>query len=142
MSDSILVVEDNDDLLLLLKLVLESVGYSVTTANSGKDALKCLESIEPQLILMDIMMPKVSGIELSRDIKQMPNHASLPIMLVSAIDRLKEKQLTESRADAIIYKPFDIDDLVLRVRDLLSTSQNNELMMASYENSERYFKSS
>lgn len=126
MSNPILVVEDNDDLLLLLKLVLESVGYDVTTANSGKDALKCLESTEPQLILMDIMMPQVSGIELARDIKQMPNYASLPIVLVSAIDRLKEKQLTESKADAIIYKPFDIDDLILRVQNLLCDSHERE----------------
>lgn len=118
MCESILVVEDNDDLLLLLRMVLESVGYKVETATNGREALARVDSIQPRLILMDIMMPETSGLEISRTIKEKPNHKSLPILLVSAVDRLKDELLDTSKADGIIYKPFDLNDLVSRVVEL------------------------
>ena len=118
MCESILVVEDNDDLLLLLTMVLESVGYRVETATNGRDALARLDLIQPRLILMDIMMPETSGLEISRTIKEKPNHKSLPILLVSAVDRLKDELLHTSKADGIIYKPFELNDLVSRVVEL------------------------
>lgn len=120
MSNSILVVEDNDDILLLLKMVLESQGYKVETANNGKEALKSIEKDQPQLILMDIMMPETSGLQISRTIKEELDGKSIPILLVSAVDRLKDEQLSNSMADGIIYKPFDLDELVYRVDSLTS----------------------
>ncbi|MEL6441002.1 MAG: response regulator [Cyanobacteria bacterium J06621_8] len=120
MSNPILVVEDNDDLLLLFKLTLESAGYQVKTASSGREALNCLILTQPRLILMDIMMPKVSGLQISRTIKEQPDYQSLPIILVSAIDRLKNEQLSKSKANDIIYKPFDIDCLLSKVAELVS----------------------
>lgn len=119
MSNSILVVEDNDDILLLLKIILESQGYEVETANNGKEALKSIKEDQPQLVLMDIMMPGTSGLQVSRKIKKELNGESIPILLVSAIDRLKDEQFSNSMADDIIYKPFDLDELVSRV-DLLT----------------------
>ena len=115
MSSSILVVEDNDDILLLLKMILEYEGYQVETVDNGQDALKSIEQNQPQLVLMDIMMPKVSGLQIARTIREQLHCDSLPILLVSAIDRLKDEQLSNSKADGIIYKPFDIDELVFRV---------------------------
>jgi CheY-like chemotaxis protein len=120
MCESILVVEDNNDLLLLFRLVLESAGYKVTTVNNGQDALNFLETVQPHLILMDVMMPKISGLEVARQIKEQLNYQSLPILLVSGVDRLKEKQLDDSKADDIIYKPFDLDYLISRVGELIS----------------------
>ena len=118
MSNPILVVEDNDDLLVLFKLVLESAGYQVATAENGTDALKYVDEIQPQLILMDIMMPEISGLQVARNIKQRKNYGSLPILLVSALDRLEDEQLQDSKADDILYKPFDLDDLILKVEHL------------------------
>ncbi|MBE9043209.1 response regulator [Pleurocapsales cyanobacterium LEGE 10410] len=120
MSDSILVVEDNSDLSLLFQLVLESAGYQVATIDNGRDALTQIEEIDPQLIVMDIMMPEISGLEVARQIKERPDYQSLPILLVSAVDRLKEEQIAESKADAIIYKPFDLDYLISRVDRMTS----------------------
>ena len=122
MSESILVVEDNSDLSLLFQLVLESAGYQVATVNDGRDALTQVEKLQPQLVVMDIMMPEVNGLQVSRKIKEKPNYQSLPILLVSAIDRLKDEQLKDSRADAIIYKPFDLDHLIAKVEELTDTS--------------------
>lgn len=118
MSGSILVVEDNDDLLLLFRMVLESAGYQVTTIDDGRDALEQVEKIQPQLVVMDIMMPEVNGLEVSREIKEKSDYQYLPILLVSAIDRLQEKQLHDSKADDIIYKPFDLDCLIAKIKEM------------------------
>ena len=118
MSNPILVVEDNEDLSILFKLVLESAGYEVATVNNGYAALDNIAQIQPQLILLDVMMPGISGLEVAQDLKQQHNCQSLPILLVSAADRLEDKQIYDSKADGIIYKPFDLDDLISRVEDL------------------------
>lgn len=123
MKNSILIVEDNDDLQLLFQLVLESEGYEVVIANNGTDALDSIDTIRPQLILMDIMMPGISGIEVARSIKQKQDYESLPILLVSAIDRLQDRQLDYSKASGILYKPFDLDELLDRVEYLTSDRQ-------------------
>jgi CheY-like chemotaxis protein len=123
MSNSILVVEDNDDLQILFRLVLESDGYKVAIANNGQDALRLLEETQPQLVLMDIMMPGISGIEVSRSIKQQQSYKTLPILLVSAVDRLKEQQLNYSQADGVLYKPFNLDDLVDKIEQLTCDRQ-------------------
>jgi CheY-like chemotaxis protein len=120
MCESILVVEDNNDLLLLFRLVLESAGYKVTTVDNGQDALDSIEKVQPQLILMDVMMPKISGLEVARQIKEELSYQGLPILLVSGVDHLKQEQLDNSKADDILYKPFDLNDLILRVAELIA----------------------
>jgi CheY-like chemotaxis protein len=119
MSSPILVVEDNEDLSVLFQLVLESAGYQVATVNNGQDALRYLETEQPQLILMDIMMPGMSGLQVTHTIKEQSNYHALPVILVSAVDRLKDEQLHHSKADDIIYKPFDVDYLIAKVNDLI-----------------------
>ena len=118
MSESILVVEDNDDLSLLFKLVLESAGYKVATLDDGRDALAEVEKIQPQLILMDIMMPETNGLQVSRHIKEQSDYQSLPILLISALDCLQPEQLDKSKADGIIYKPFDLDYFISKVKQM------------------------
>ena len=122
MSNPILVVEDNQDISLLLKLLLESVGYQVKTVSNGKEALKEVETIQPQLMLIDIMMPEISGIEVSRAIKEKSEREDLPILLVSAVDRLGDEQFLDSKADGIVYKPFDLNYLLSQVDRLIDKS--------------------
>lgn len=122
MSNPILVVEDNEDLLVLFQLILESAGYQVETASNGKEALERLEDTDPQLVLLDIMMPEISGLQVSRTIKEQSDYQSLPVILVSAIDRLKDELLSTSKADDIIYKPFDMDNLLSKVSASVSRS--------------------
>ena len=118
MSDYILVVEDNDDISLLLQLVLESVGYQVETVNNGEDAIKQVERIQPQLMLVDIMMPTMSGLQVAHTIKENLDYENLPVLLVSAVDRLKDEQLSQSKANGIVYKPFDLNYLISTVVEL------------------------
>ncbi|MEM7761881.1 MAG: response regulator transcription factor [Cyanobacteria bacterium P01_A01_bin.40] len=126
-SNPILVVEDNDDLSVLFKLALESEGYLVETASNGRDAFECLDETQPQLILMDIMMSGISGLQVARNIKQRQNCQSLPILLVSALDQLQDRQLSESKADGILYKPFDLDELIRRVASLTCDCSKQEI---------------
>lgn len=123
MANSILVVEDNDDLQILFQLLLESEGYEVTIAKNGYEAIEILKTKQPQLVLMDIMMPDISGLDVARNIKEKEDCQTLPIVLVSAVDRLEEQQLDYSKADDIIYKPFNLDDLVSRVGQLTEDSR-------------------
>ena len=127
MTNPVLVVEDNDDIQVLFRLVLESEGYEVRVVDNSKDALQYLESNQPQLILMDIMMPGSNGIELCHTIKQDLGFQSLPILLVSAIDRIKTQEMDYSQANDILYKPFDLDDLVERVEVLTSDRASKSL---------------
>jgi len=128
MSNPILIVEDNDDLSVLFRLVLESAGYQVATVDNGYDALEYVEKTKPLLVLMDIMMPEISGLQVSRNIKQQQNFQSLPILLVSAIDRLKDEQLHDSKANDILYKPFNLDDLVFKVDRLIETNSESNYL--------------
>ena len=127
MTNPVLVVEDNDDIQVLFKLVLESEGYEVRVVDNSKDALQYLKSNQPQLILMDIMMPGSNGIELSHTIKQESRFQCLPILLVSAIDQIKTQELDYSQANDILYKPFDLDDLIHRVEELTG-DRNTKLL--------------
>ena len=127
MTNPVLVVEDNDDIQVLFRLVLESEGYEVRVVDNSKDALQYLESNQPQLILMDIMMPGSNGIELCHTIKQDLGFQSLPILLVSAIDRIKTQEMDYSQANDILYKPFDLDDLVERVEVLTGDRASKSL---------------
>lgn len=124
MPNPILVVEDNEDLSILFRMVLEFAGYQVATVDNGYDALKYVEETQPQLILMDIMMPEISGLQVSQNIKQQQHYQSLPILLVSAVDRLKDELLQNSKANDILYKPFDLDDLVEKVGQLIEANSN------------------
>jgi len=119
----ILAVDDEADLLELIRIVLEGAGYEVMTALSGHDALQILYRTRPDLILMDIMMPELDGMELIKILKIMESSASIPIAVLSAKtdpgDRLEA--LNEKAVD-YICKPFSPNDLVKRINLIL---QNN-----------------
>ncbi|MBU1355467.1 MAG: response regulator [Candidatus Edwardsbacteria bacterium] len=122
----ILAVDDEEDILELIKMVLEEAGYVMLTALSGHEALQILYRTKPDLILMDIMMPGLDGMELIKILKIMDSSASIPIAVVSAktdpADRLAAIQ--ENAVD-YICKPFSPPELVKRVKEILKGGNNN-----------------
>lgn len=122
MSNSILIVDDNDDLLLLLRLTLESDGHKVIAAQDGREVLDLLDKMRPQLMLLDVMMPDLDGLELTRRIRSRSELSSLPVLLVSANRELTEQQVHQSGADGIIYKPYGLDELLEQVQETISSS--------------------
>jgi two-component system sensor histidine kinase/response regulator len=111
----ILVVDDVPDNILLLQTILELEGYTVDTALSGKSALAKIQVLPPALVLLDIMMPDINGLEVVKHIRQNQNLPFIPIVLVSANNEISRDQGFEVGADDFISKPFDSDELLEKV---------------------------
>lgn len=112
---SILLVEDDQTIRLTVEFALTKAGYAVTTAPDGKAALEYAETTDPDLILLDLMLPKVSGLDVVRVLRDSKNN--VPIIMVTAIDREKDKiRGLDAGADDYITKPFSTDELLARIR--------------------------
>ena len=110
---NILVVEDDEDIIKLLKIYLEGDGYRVISAENGIDALKIIENIKVDLVVMDIMMPKMDGYELTKKIRE---KYTIPIIILSAKNKDSDKIYgLNLGADDYIKKPFSILELRARV---------------------------
>jgi DNA-binding response OmpR family regulator len=120
---SVLAVEDNEDILQLIQRLLSN-DYHVCTATNGKEALVMLEHEKIDLIVSDIMMPEIDGIELSRLIKKNIEYSHIPIILLTAkTDEKDRADAYESGADAFISKPFNLNVLQARIRNLLKNRE-------------------
>jgi len=116
----ILIVEDEEPLTLLLRYNLEAEGYTVEAAARGDEAeLKLAESV-PDLVLLDWMLPGLSGIELCRRLRARPQTAQLPIIMLTARGEEDERvRGLATGADDYIVKPFSVPELIARIRALL-----------------------
>jgi len=125
MSQRILVVEDNDRNRRLLKILLESRGYEVIEAVTGEEAMKYLKDHKPGLILMDIQLPNVDGLEMTRKIKSNPKTADIPIVAVTAYAMKGDRErILEAGCDGYISKPIDTRRLALLAAEILKNSGN------------------
>jgi CheY-like chemotaxis protein len=109
----ILVVDDLADNLFLLKTILEAEGYTVDVAADGFTALEKVAQVPPELMLLDVMMPDMTGYEVLRRIRQNDRLAAIPIVLITAYDEVTEA----GDADGFLRKPIDFDELLNRVKD-------------------------
>lgn len=120
MAERILVVEDDPDILELLRLNLSQAGFEVTTAENGDDALVELRRSQPDLVLLDLMLPGRSGTEVCREIRGDDRLRATPVIMLTAkseeIDRVVGFELG---ADDYVTKPFSPRELVLRVTAVL-----------------------
>jgi class 3 adenylate cyclase len=120
MTAHILVVDDVAKNVKLLADVLAAKGYRTSTAASGEQALQAIEADPPDLLLLDVMMPGLSGYDVCRAIRANPKHAMLPVVLVTALDPAKERVTgLEAGADDFLSKPVNQAELMARVRSLL-----------------------
>ena len=115
----LLVVEDNLELLMLMQQLLKTT-YRVYIARNGKEALKVINEKELDLIISDVMMPEMDGLELTRTVKADPNYNHLPIMLLTAKTQAEdEQQALQIGADEYLRKPFRLADLKLRIDNII-----------------------
>lgn len=116
----ILIVEDEDALATLLQYNLEKEGYEVTAAGDGEEALLQVQERLPDLIVLDWMLPKVSGIEVCRRLRQRPESRNVPIIMLTArgeeTDRIRG---LDTGADDYVVKPFAMSELAARIRAVL-----------------------
>ncbi|NDJ16610.1 response regulator [Myxacorys almedinensis] len=111
----ILVVDDVLDNLFLLQAVLEDEGYSVDTALDGTIALHKIQYAPPDLVLLDIMMPGLTGYDVTRQVRQQKPATELPIVLLTAYDEFSHLPYSEIGANDLIRKPVDFDELLTTV---------------------------
>ncbi len=125
----ILVVDDNEQNLELLLACLEELGCSLESAVDGVEALEKIQQSPPDLILLDIMMPRMSGFEVCRKLKTDPATRDIPIIMVTALHELGDiERGVESGTDDFISKPVNRLELITRVRSLLRVRHlKNEL---------------
>ncbi len=130
----ILIVDDNPDSLEILRARLESWGYRIDTANDGEDALNQIEAAPPDLILLDIMMPRIDGMEVARRVKGNAALPFIPIIMETALATTESKvEGLDSGADDYITKPIDFQELKARVNSMLRIKR----LQAELEDRER-----
>ncbi len=124
MTERVLVVDDDEDILRVVRINLELEGFEVTTAVDGQDALDKAAADPPDLVLLDIMMPRMDGLTCLRKLRSQPSTAGTSIILLTARG-LTEDRVTglELGADDYITKPFDVGELVARVKAVMRRTQ-------------------
>ena len=122
MAKRIMVVDDEENILALVTAILEGEGYSVTTASNGEDCLKKLRTDKPDLVLLDMMMPGMSGREVCERIRKAPETKNLRVafLTVAKFSDAGRDVLKKMNVLDYITKPFENDDLVDRVRKMLA----------------------
>ena len=115
----ILAVDDQAQNIRLLDAVLSPRGYRVLTAESGEAALDLLRQEQPHVVLLDIMMPGMDGYEVCRRIRENPDTAYLPVVMITASDTQEKVRGIEAGADDFVTKPFDQAELLARVKSLV-----------------------
>ncbi|HXG36764.1 MAG TPA: response regulator transcription factor [Dehalococcoidia bacterium] len=130
----VLAVDDEPGILRLIKLELSSQGFRVLTASSGEEALQTMEEQRPDVVLMDIMMPDMNGMEVMRKLRELSN---IPVLLITGRDGDADKVMgLEMGADDYIVKPFSPEELAARVRAVLRRSiggQETERVLRAQE---------
>ena len=127
-KEEILIVEDDKNISRLIKFNLEKEGYDAFAVTSGEEALDHLKKYHTDLVILDLMLPKIDGFEVCRSIKHDPKLKNIPVIMVTAkgeeVDRVVGLELG---ADDYIVKPFSPRELVLRVKAILRRGKTPEI---------------
>jgi two-component system alkaline phosphatase synthesis response regulator PhoP len=120
-QSTVLIVDDNPQNVELLQAFLESLPVKVITAFDGVEALEKVAKENPDLILLDIMMPRMSGFQVCKKIKSDPKTKDIQVLMVTALNELGDiEQATECGTDDFVSKPVNKFELITRVKSLLS----------------------
>lgn len=119
---NILVIEDNHAILDVITLILESEAFNVAGLNKGADFIKHVTEFQPDVIVMDIMLPDIDGRILLKELKDNPLTTHIPALMISARYNENNYMLDDVAADDFMAKPFNIDDLMDKIYALLRKS--------------------
>ena len=131
MSDKkmIMVVDDDGQTVYLLTKLLTAEGFNVTSVNSGKECLECIENVKPDLVILDMMMTEMTGIDVAYAIKKKPEAEHTKILFLTSLTKEESDSLISDKFKTLsmkmqaldyIKKPFKNEDFVKRVKDALS----------------------
>ena len=121
MQKLILIADDEPDIVETLKFLVESEGYKCITAFDGEEALKLAKEEQPNLLLLDIMMPKINGYKVSRLLKFDAKYKNIPILMITARSQEEDRLIgQETGANEYITKPFDINEVIDKIKYYLN----------------------
>lgn len=133
MNNKILIVEDEKDIRDLIIYALQAKGYETISADDGEKALKMLKENKPDLVILDWMLPSVSGLEICRNIRRDKNIKNIPIIMLTAKITEDDKILgLDSGADDYVTKPFSTAELASRVKAILRRTERNNSKKLKY----------
>ncbi len=133
MATRILVVEDDPDIAELVARYLEKAGFAVDRAGNGRDALQMIAAKPPDLVVLDLMLPQVDGLEICRRLRADGRTAALPIIMLTARAEESERIVgLEIGADDYVSKPFSPNELVARVRALLRRASRGAAVSSAF----------
>lgn len=131
----ILVVEDTPELVYQFKIRLSAAGFEVHTANDGNKGLELARSINPDLILLDLMLPEVDGYRICRFIKFDKEYEHIPIIIVSARSLESDTELAmEAGADAYYIKPVNWPELLIKMNELIAATDKSRMQKRAKSN--------
>src|SRR5256714_14005571 len=134
MKHKILIVDDEPDAVEMIQFNMKAAGYDVVTAADGAEALKKARSVLPDLILLDLMLPEVDGVEVCKILRRDSQTRGIPIIMLTAkaaeIDRVLGLELG---ADDYVTKPFSPRELVLRIKNLMKRDQGKDEKKDRYQ---------
>lgn len=116
----ILVIDDEEDMQKLLKIRLQQENYDVITAGDGDIGVKTAESEVPDIILLDIMMPKMDGFSCLKEIRRLSKTKNIPVLMLSGKEEEKVRDLFAfQKISGYIEKPFELDSLITKIKEIL-----------------------
>lgn len=116
----IYVIDDDEDLLTVVKSLLLKKGFNVSTFMDWKIAKEAIKFFEPQLILLDVFLSGIDGLDICQRLKASPATRHIPVLLFSAFPKIAETAIHDYGADDFIAKPFEVTDLIKKVHSVLS----------------------
>ncbi len=117
---TVLVIDDEENIIELIKLGLKYEGFSVESAPDGPQGLAAAQRLNPNLIILDLMLPGMDGLEVCRRLRANPTTRDIPILMVTAKDEVRDRVVgLETGADDYLAKPFSFEELVARIRAIL-----------------------
>lgn len=115
-APTVLIIEDDEELRAMIAYALTLEGYRTLSAAQGIEGLESARSLHPDVILLDMMMPGLSGADVLAELQEREDTRCIPVIICSAVaDRATKKLRIEGGADDYLTKPFDLDDLLLRL---------------------------
>src|SRR4029453_4069590 len=140
-SEKILIVDDDEDVLLIVQTILDNSGYTVVVARNGREGVEKAIETSPNLILLDVMMPELSGWEVCTTLKSAPETRQIPIAMLTVKSEIRDLITgMQVGADDYITKPFTRKKLLSTVRRFLDEKRESPPSYLTAENEEMRFK--
>lgn len=124
---TVLVIDDDENIIELIKLGLKYEGFQVESTSTGLDGLAAAQRLNPDLIILDLMLPEMDGLEVARRLRENPTTRDIPILMLTAKDEVRDRVAgLETGADDYLAKPFSFEELVARIHAILRRTKRGK----------------